>query len=44
LYIAQQEKDAALQSYVVALRTYWTGFYQLRALTLYDFEKSAPIR
>jgi outer membrane protein len=44
LYLSQQEKDAALQSYVLALRTYWTSYYQLRALTLYDFEKGAPIR
>ncbi len=44
LYVAQQEKDAALQSYVVALRTYWTSYYQLRALTLFDFEKGKPIR
>jgi outer membrane protein TolC len=44
LYIAQQEKDAALQAYVLALRQYWTSFYTLRALTLYDFEKGEPIR
>ncbi len=44
LYIAQQEKDAALQAYVLALRQYWTSFYTLRALTLYDFEKGGPIR
>jgi outer membrane protein len=44
LYLAQQEKDAALQSYVLALRTYWTAYYQLRAQTLYDFEKGQPIR
>ena len=44
LYVAQQEKDAALQSYVLALRTYWTTYYQLRALTLFDFEKGVQIR
>ena len=44
LYIAQQEKDAALQSYVLALRQYWTSYYTLRAQTLYDFEKGQPIR
>lgn len=43
LYIAQQEKDAALQSYVLALRTYWSGYYLLRALTLYDFERGGAI-
>lgn len=44
LYLSQQEKDAALQSYVLALRTYWTSYYNLRATTLFDFEKGAPIR
>ena len=44
LYLSQQEKDAALQSYVLALRTYWTSYYLLRAQTLYDFEKGQPIR
>ncbi|HEY2904813.1 MAG TPA: TolC family protein [Vicinamibacterales bacterium] len=44
LYIAQQEKDAALQAFVAALQQYWLSYYQLRLLTLYDFEKGAPIR
>lgn len=37
LYIAQSEKDAALQGYVQALREYWLSYYRLRRLTLYDF-------
>jgi len=37
LYIAQSEKDAALQAYVQALRGYWAAHYRLRRLTLYDF-------
>jgi outer membrane protein TolC len=44
LYLAQQEKDAALQAYVSALRAYWQAYYSLRLLTLYDFEKGVPIR
>jgi outer membrane protein TolC len=44
LYLAQQEKDAALQAYVSALRAYWQAYYQLRLQTLYDFEKGSPIR
>jgi outer membrane protein TolC len=44
LYLSQQEKDAALQAYVVALQQYWLSYYQLRLQTLYDFEKGAPIR
>ncbi len=39
LTIAQQEKDAAKQGYVTALQGFWQAYYQLRRLTLYDFEK-----
>jgi outer membrane protein TolC len=44
LYIAQSEKDAALQGFAQALRAYWIAYYQLRKLTLYDFERKEPIR
>ncbi len=44
LYIAQSEKDAAVQSYVQALRQYWTSYYRLRRLTLYDFVVGERIR
>jgi outer membrane protein TolC len=44
LYIAQSEKDQALQGFVQALRAYWVAYYQLRKLTLYDFERKEPIR
>jgi outer membrane protein TolC len=44
LFIAQGEKDQALQGYVNALRGYWNAYYQLRRLTLYDFVKNEPIR
>ncbi|MEO8336846.1 MAG: TolC family protein [bacterium] len=37
LYIAQGEKDAAVLAYVQALRNYWTAYYHLRRVTLYDF-------
>jgi outer membrane protein TolC len=37
LYIAQNEKDQALLAYVQALRGYWTAYYRLRRVTLYDF-------
>ncbi len=39
LYIAQAEKDAAVLANVQALRNYWTSYYHLRRVTLYDFEK-----
>lgn len=38
LYIAQQEKDEAVTQFVRALRGYWVAYYDLRRLTLYDFE------
>jgi outer membrane protein TolC len=37
LYNAQSEKDAAVISRVQSLRTYWTAYYHLRRVTLYDF-------
>lgn len=43
LYIAQSEKDAALLSYVEALRSFWLAYYRLRRLTLYDFEALRPL-
>lgn len=36
LNIALTEKDAAKRSYVGALRSFWTSYYDLRRLTLYD--------
>lgn len=44
LYVAQNEKDQAVLSYVQALRGYWAAHYRLRRLTLYDFEAGAAIR
>jgi outer membrane protein TolC len=38
LNIAQQEKDSSKRSYVGALRDYWLAYFELRQLTLYDFE------
>jgi len=39
LNIALTEKDNAKQSYLEALRNFWTAYYNLRRLTLYDFVK-----
>jgi outer membrane protein TolC len=44
LYLAQNEKDQALASYVQSLRAYWTAYYQLRRITLFDFETGQRIR
>jgi outer membrane protein TolC len=37
LNIALTEKDDARRSYVNALRSFWTAYYDLRRLTLYNF-------
>jgi len=37
LNIALAEKDAARRDYISALRMYWTTFFGIRKLTLYDF-------
>ncbi|MDO9552339.1 TolC family protein [Rhodonellum sp.] len=40
LNIAQQEKDSNRRSYIQSLREYWTAYYELRGLTLFDFENN----
>ncbi|UCG27838.1 MAG: TolC family protein [Bacteroidales bacterium] len=37
LNIADSEKDVAKRGYISALRNYWSSFYDVRRLTLYDF-------
>lgn len=44
LSIAFTEKDQAKRDFIGALRDYWNAFYQLRWLTLYDFEKQEKIK
>lgn len=44
LYLAQNEKDQALLTYVQSLRAYWQAYFRLRRVTLYDFERGQPIR
>ncbi len=39
LNIALTEKDNARRGYINALRSFWTAFFDLRRLTLYDFSK-----
>ncbi len=43
LYQAQDQKDAAVIAYVQALRSYWTAFYHLRRVSLYDFAAHEPL-
>ncbi|RZK82583.1 MAG: TolC family protein [Pedobacter sp.] len=43
LSIAFQESDRAKRDYVASLRDFWGAYYQLRFLSLYDFEKNEKI-
>lgn len=43
LSIAFQEKDQAKRDYIAALRDLWGAYYQLRYLSLYDFENNRKI-
>ncbi len=38
-----EEKDNARRSYISALHTYWSLYYTLRSITLYDFEKQREL-
>ncbi|HBK87433.1 MAG TPA: hypothetical protein DDZ56_02210, partial [Cytophagales bacterium] len=40
LNIALTEKDNAKRAYIGALRSFWTAYYDLRRLTLYDFAEN----
>lgn len=40
---AQSSKDEARQKYITELYNYWYYFYQLRSVTLWDFEKNMEI-
>jgi len=44
LNIAQNEKDNARRNYAATLRSYWDAYYQLRRLTLYDFQYNREIQ
>lgn len=37
LNIALTEKDQAKKSYILALKSFWSAYYDMRRLTLYDF-------
>jgi len=36
---ARDTKDSAIRNYIDALRQYWNAYYELRTLTLYDFQE-----
>ncbi|MEZ5044190.1 MAG: TolC family protein [Saprospiraceae bacterium] len=41
--IAIQEEASGRRSYIAALRNFWLAYYDLRQLTLYDFENGLPL-
>ena len=43
LNIADSDKDQARQGYITALQNYWTYFYTLRQLALFDFVNKKPL-
>ncbi len=43
LSIAFQENDQAKRDFVLGLKDFWSAYYQLRYLSLYDFEKKQKI-
>ena len=43
LNLAIQEQNNARSSYVTSLRSFWTSYYKLRMLTLYDFERGEAL-
>jgi outer membrane protein len=43
LNLALEARDQARQSYMSALRSFWLAHYELRALTLFDFERGLSL-
>jgi len=43
LNVALSEKDVAKRNYISALRNYWSNYYQIRKITLYDFLEDSPL-
>lgn len=43
LNTAQQESENARAQYIRQLQTFWTGYYNLRKATLYDWERKQDL-
>ena len=43
LNLARNDKENARRAYINSLRKYWVSFYQIRQLTLFDFEQGADL-
>jgi outer membrane protein TolC len=43
LNTAESRKDSNKRAYIQALQTYWTYYFEIRSLTLYDFVNRKPL-
>lgn len=43
LNVSLTDKDAAKRAYIEALHTYWSYYYTIRQLSLFDFEANKPL-
>ena len=43
LNLANNDRESNRQSYVNAVQAFWTAYYEIRTLTLYDFINSKPL-
>uniref|UniRef100_UPI0032179604 TolC family protein n=1 Tax=uncultured Draconibacterium sp. TaxID=1573823 RepID=UPI0032179604 len=43
LNIASNDQERARMNYLSRLRDYWTAYFRLRSLTLFDFENNRPL-
>jgi len=43
LNIASTDQETARIAYLNRLRDYWTSYFRLRSLTLFDFETNTPL-
>ena len=43
LNIASNDQESARMKYLSQLRDYWTSYFRIRSITLYDFEKKQPL-
>lgn len=39
LTLSQNRRESAQKNYITALNNYWQGYYKIRKMTLYDFER-----
>lgn len=43
LTLSNNRQQQAQQNYILALKNYWTSYYKIRKLTLFDFELNVPL-